>query len=70
MTILSESLLTLVCGHLMAFLLFSVWHNAVLLVYEYNIIVPLLFALHAVDEALGRLEAGEIVSGNGNSGVL
>ena len=32
--------------------------------------VECLLALHAADEALGRLETGKVMSGNGDGGVL
>ena len=73
MAILSQSLLTLVSSHLVALFLFSVWHNfnylnvkdKTLLVFDLGIL-----ALHLGYEALGRLEAGEVVSADDDGGVL
>ena len=64
MTILAQSLLTLVSSHLVALLLFSVWHNTKIFKY---LNVKL---LHFCNEALGRLEGGDVVSVDNQSGVL
>ena len=64
MTILAQSLLTLVSCHLVALLLLSVWHNTKLFKY---LNVKL---LHFCNKALGGLESGNVVSVDNQSGVL
>ena len=64
MTILAQSLLTLVSSHLVALLLLSVWHNTKLFKY---LNVKL---LHLCNEALGRFESGDVVSVDNQCCVL
>jgi len=70
MTILAQSLLALVCGHLVTLLLFSVWHSCKNVYLILNSCCSFLFVVHAVDEALAGLEGGEVVGLDNHCGVL
>lgn len=80
MTILAQSLLTLVGSHLVTLLFLSVWHNfnflliinsiLVLLFSDVFLVVVLNFSLHACCEALCRLECRQVVRLNHDCGVL
>lgn len=82
-TILAQSLLTLVGSHLVTLLFLSVWHNfnflliinsilyiLVLLFSDVLLVVVLNFSLHACCEALCRLECRQVVCLNHDCGVL
>ena len=66
MTILAQSLLTLVSSHLVALLLLSVRHNSKWCF----ICLMCLLLLHLVNKALRRLESREVMSLNDQRRVL
>ena len=73
MSVLSQSLLTLVCSHLVAFFLLTVWHNSFLfkwfiLIFSYNLRQLTLF--HFLNKLLSGLETGKIVCSDSNSCIL
>ena len=70
MTILAQSLLALVCGHLVTLLLFSVWHSCKNVYLILNSCCSFLLLVHAVDETLAGLECGKVVSLDDEGGVL
>ena len=64
MTILAQSLLTLVSSHLVALLLLSVWHNLECLILNDFLL------FHFLNETLRGLECREVVSIDNQSRVL
>ena len=65
MTILAQSLLTLVSGHLVTLFLLSVRHNSKCVKY-----FGCLLLLHLLNKALGRLECGIVVSVDNECRIL
>ncbi len=61
MTILAQSLLTLVSSHLVALLFLSVWHNTKILIIK---------LLHHLNKTLGGLESRNVVSINHHRYIL
>ena len=61
MPVLAQTLLTLVRGHLMPLVLFSVWHNS----RDLKLVL-----LDGSNENLGRLERGNVVLRDGHGGSL
>ena len=82
MSVLSQSFLSFVSSHLVALFLFSVWHSLksfkwvdiiiIMFVFYQSSLSGLafLFAFHLGHEALGGLEAGEIVRLDHDSSVF
>lgn len=66
MTILAQTLFAFVRGHLVALFLFTVRHSVKRLI----VIISYLLFVYVFNEGLARLEAGQIVSSDIDSGVL
>ena len=70
MAVLAQALLALVRSHLVALLLFSVWHNERILMVNYLFVDLLLVLYHLGDEALAGFEGRQVVGLNNQRCVL